>query len=100
MEKLEIGYPCTFYIRPDGRTRQAPIRNMAQEDYDWFKENNVALSGEQFGGMFTFYADVGVTLDDGETPDECIITVSESACPFDTFHKLRKQAEKKKAEDG
>lgn len=93
-EALQKGYPCTFYIRPNGRAIVEPIRNMHKSDFDWFSKARAKLSGEQWEGTYTFYADVGVTLDDGVTPFEAIVTVTGEFDPFETFRKLRLSAEK------
>lgn len=91
---LETGYPCTFFIRPDGRQRIEPIRKMRQDDFDWFEKVGAQLSGEQWEGNYTFYADVGVSLaHDEDTPYEAIVITKEQDDPFDTFHNLRVSAE-------
>ena len=94
-EELTVGYPCTFFMAPDGHKRNSPITKMEQADYDWFLKYGAELSGEVSGDDYVFYADVGCTQDDGETPDEAMIITKESDCPYEQFHKLRLAAEAK-----
>ena len=97
---LKTGYPCTFFMPPNGTQRVKDIKNMRQADFDWFTLNKVKLSGELQGETLIFYADVGITLDDGDTPDEVIIFASANDDPYEQFHKLRVLAERKRGQHG
>lgn len=91
---LKKGYPCTFFIPPNGKTKVRDIRNMSQDDFDWFLKNKVKLSGETLlDNTYAFYADVGIMLDDDVTPMEAIQIAPVGSCPFHCFAELRKRAE-------
>ena len=81
------------YKRPDGRVVETTIYNIRQEDADWFRENNVAVSMEDLGGDFAVYADVGRRLNDdpNEDPDEVIVFAAGRSCE-DTMAELRARA--------
>lgn len=89
MTKLST-YPCTFFLRPNGRTHQAEITHIYEEDADWFRANNAKLSMEEDGrGGYIAYADVGVVIED--TPVEAIQLSGGRNCQ-DTLALLREQA--------
>lgn len=92
-EPLSTGYPCTFFTPPNGKKTVADIKNMQQGDFDAFAKMGAKLSGEPINGAYVFYADVGVLMEDDETPMEAIVSSSEFSDPFGLFHELRLQAQ-------
>ena len=93
-----MSYPCTFYLRPDGRTHLASITKINPEDAKWFEEHNAKLSAEELTtGEFIFYADVGVMFQ-GE-PVEVMISTGPPKDPYEEFARLRKLAEEQLAAD-
>lgn len=90
---LSTGYPCTLFTPPDGDRTVADIKNMHQDDFDAFGEMDAKLSGEPLNGSYIFYADVGVLMEDDETPMEVLISSKEFPDPFDLFHELCLQAQ-------
>lgn len=91
---------ATLYTLPHGRETTTEITKIHDKDADWFKANDAHISMEELRtGQFVLYADVGITLDDGETPDECIYTVPNGENAYTAFHNLRLQAEAKLQEN-
>lgn len=67
----------TFYLRPDGRTREMNITNVRDDDALWFEQNDVTVSMEELNdSTYAIYADIGLYEDDGETPKEIIYVTS------------------------
>lgn len=80
----------TFYLRPDGRTREVDITNVRDEDAIWFESNDVCISMEELNdSTYAIYADVGLYEDDGETPQEIIYVTGPGETCEDALSKLR-----------
>ena len=84
----------TFYLRPDGRTREMDIANVRDEDAAWFESNDVCISMEELtDSTYVIYADVGLYEDDGETPREIIHVTRPGETCEDALSKLRGMCE-------
>ena len=92
MHEHQTGLDVVIYTRPNGKTQQATIRYIRQEDAEWFSEH-AQVSMEDIGSDIVVYADIGLTEDDGETPRECIEFSKGRSCE-DTMSALRAQCEK------
>lgn len=84
----------TFYLRPNGQTREMDITNIQDEDAIWFESNNVTISMEEINdSTYAIYADIGLYEDDEETPREIIhITGPGESCE-NALSKIRTMCE-------
>ena len=85
----------TFYLRPDGRSREMDITNVRDDDAVWFEQNNVAVSMEELNdSTYAIYADIGLYEDDGETNREIIYITSPNEECENALSKLRDMCQK------
>lgn len=69
----------TFFIPPYGKQTKQFISDIADEDAEWFTENNVKLSMEELmNGSKVIYADYGKKNEDGEPEEEMMVAMHRS----------------------
>jgi hypothetical protein len=93
-EAPEKGMTVTIYHRPDGHAAEHFIRNVNDDDAQWFVANGVKVSLEDCGAFFAAYADCGLLEDDKETPRDIVVIGSHGDRFNALLAKLRISAQK------
>ena len=89
--------PVTFYMRSNGRTREADIQHGHEEDAKYLNDTGVKVSMEDLGGSFAIYFDYGAVIED--EPDEHI-QICKSTDRCEDFMAKGVQAIKRLREEG
>jgi len=84
---------ATVFLRPNGRQEEITVKNINDDDANFFKTRSVKISMEDNPGLgTTVYADYGAVTEDGE-PDEIIVFSRGRSCE-DTMAELRELVER------
>ena len=94
MFDFETGYPCDFYCEPNKPPKSGLFQNMHDQDREWLESVRGKLSCEDMGSSIVLYLDVGLTLDDNETPRELIYVCDHASSPYEAISSLCEDAKK------
>lgn len=83
-----------LYKLPNGARDIITIRNIMEDDADFFKSNKLCVSMEELrDGTFVLYSTTNKDDDEGDDNEEIYIVPGGESCE-DAFHNLRIKVEK------
>lgn len=84
---------ATLFVRPNGRQEEITVKDINDDDANFFNTRSVKISMEDSPGFGpTVYADYGAVTEDGE-PDEIIVFSCNRSCEA-TMAELRQIVER------
>lgn len=76
-----MSYPCTFYIRPHGRTVESEISHISPAAELFFTKFSIQLSMEDIGaGRYVIWADYGRRDEHGDPIEFTYVTSLGQTC--------------------